>query len=152
MILRHDAEVQRVAASPDGTWLASAEVGGTIALWDMKTAKRMRTFQLENADCVALAFADDGATLAAGGGQGRVMMWDVASGNVVYTGTYGYPTGSRTYVAFDAACGKYVWAPLENVFVRDRFAGEEAAFALEGGNGRAPILGHRRANRRPPDA
>jgi WD40 repeat protein/tRNA A-37 threonylcarbamoyl transferase component Bud32 len=142
LILRHDAEVQRVAASPDGVWLACAEVGGTIGLWDMKTAQRKHTFQLENADCVALAFAEDGATLAAGGGQGRVMMWDVGSGAVVYTGTYGYPTGSRTCVAFDAACGRYAWSPLENVFVRDRLAGEDKAFALEGALSGLQVVDH----------
>ena len=40
----HNADVKLLAISPDKKWLASGDEKGTVKLWDMQTAKELKTF------------------------------------------------------------------------------------------------------------
>jgi WD40 repeat protein len=72
--------VDAVAFTPDGGTLA-ASVYDSVVLWDLRTRARpaslpMGTFN--RAD--RLAFSPNGRVLAAGGGGGKLILWDVAGG------------------------------------------------------------------------
>lgn len=73
----HQAGVQAVAISPDGSRVASA--GENIRLWDLKTSKQLREIP---GPTIALAFAPDGKSLAAAGGR-SIRLLDVVSGKEI---------------------------------------------------------------------
>jgi RNA polymerase sigma factor (sigma-70 family) len=68
-----------VVFSPDGQIIASG--GYRITLWSL-TGKRIRTFDDIDQVFYSLAFSPDGKTLASCGGQGKIYLWDVATGKL----------------------------------------------------------------------
>ncbi len=86
--LRHAGWVDGVAYSPDGMLLASGGRDDRVRVWDAKTGKEVRQFNLgrkgQGASPVnGVAFSPDGKLLAAGGWGTRLALWDVASGKEV---------------------------------------------------------------------
>ena len=83
---QHDATVHGVRFSPDGTFLASSEINGTVKLWDNQTRKLIATLRdatIQPSDgndfaAKALAFSPDGGWLAVGVGR-AIVLWEVAS-------------------------------------------------------------------------
>jgi WD40 repeat protein len=74
-----------LAFSPDGRTLAtdSTETGSdrtTISLWDVKTGKRGRRFQVPARSAFVLTFAPDGRALLSSGPEPRVRLWDTTTG------------------------------------------------------------------------
>src|SRR5262249_39822367 len=81
--------------SRDGTWLASGSRDGTAILWSVGSWHPAQT--LRNPDPATsfsatgrgmvddVAFAPDGKTLAMASREGSVLLWDVASGNLLAT-------------------------------------------------------------------
>jgi WD40 repeat protein len=69
--------------SPDGKLLACGSGDTTITLWDVGTAKKLRTLTGHTSTVGTLAFSSDGKQLASGEWDGTVRVWDVASGKVV---------------------------------------------------------------------
>ncbi len=71
------------AVGPKGLLLATAD-GTTIHLWDAKTGDWIRRMGDESSghtdDVYALTFSPDGATLASGSDDNRVILWNVATG------------------------------------------------------------------------
>ncbi|HYT95303.1 MAG TPA: WD40 repeat domain-containing protein, partial [Gemmataceae bacterium] len=69
------------ALTPDGRFLAIKETDqGVICLWDLTARRPVRRFQSAKYEGGPIAIARDGQTLAAGA-SGRIVVWDVASGN-----------------------------------------------------------------------
>ena len=83
-----------LAFSPDGATLAAASWNGTIVLWDVATRQRRGAPLPRMSDAVqrpnvtegqrlpriGIAFSPDGRTLASGGWDSQIVLWDPATG------------------------------------------------------------------------
>jgi eukaryotic-like serine/threonine-protein kinase len=77
-LYRHAPGIISLAVAPDGRHLASG-VDARVALWD--TAASKLTWLTGHAQLVSeVAFSPDGATLASGGVDQTIHLWDVATG------------------------------------------------------------------------
>jgi WD40 repeat protein len=77
--------VQSVAISPDGTLIASGEMGRGIQLRELPSGKDVRTLHPESEGLGSdftrqLAFSPDGRSLLSVAMDSKVIVWDVASG------------------------------------------------------------------------
>jgi WD40 repeat protein len=87
----HSEEVCAVAFSPDGQRLASASLDSTLKIWEAGTGRKLQSFRQDPIGIVywrCIAFSPDSRRLASGGesgGTGRVMLWDVATGEAALT-------------------------------------------------------------------
>jgi len=77
-LVSHRPIVMRVAFSPDGRYLAMA--GEDVTLLQASTWQEVRSFAHSGA---CLAFSRDSRLLATGGGDGKVRLWDVATGREI---------------------------------------------------------------------
>ncbi|MDA0917725.1 MAG: protein kinase [Planctomycetota bacterium] len=81
----HTYHVLDVAFSAGGTRLASASGDSIIKLWDTDTWQNTQTLGniKSNALKIAVSFSPDGKLLASGENNGRVILWDVLSGEKI---------------------------------------------------------------------
>jgi WD40 repeat protein len=70
---------QRLAFSPDGRWLATAD-DSLIRLWGVTSGDLIRTFSGHSGEVWAIAFSPDGSQLASGGADAQAYIWDVNTG------------------------------------------------------------------------
>ena len=85
-IKSHEAEIWRLAFSPDGTKLASASQDGTAKVWDTRTGKELLVFDgHETGGVNSVAFSPDGKRLATAGDDKTVRVWNAATGQELLT-------------------------------------------------------------------
>ena len=92
-LLGHKAQVNSVAFSPDRVTLASAGSDGIIKLWDAQSGKEIAALSHKNSskspaasyavEVKSIAFSPDGKYLASGGTDGKIILWDAQSRQLV---------------------------------------------------------------------
>jgi WD40 repeat protein len=84
----HSVAVTSLAASRDGRWLASGDLGGSVILWQCDLPKNTATpkaLSNHSQEVTTLAFSPDGSLLASGSLDKTVRIFDVASGQLKHT-------------------------------------------------------------------
>ncbi len=73
-----------VPLSPDGKTMATADMDGTIRLWDAETGKERRALKGHAGYVTALRFAPDGRTLVSVADDLTLRVWDAADGRELH--------------------------------------------------------------------
>jgi WD40 repeat protein len=73
----HGEGVRTLAYVPDGTGLLSAGRDLTVRCWDLASGRQREAWSWPVGALSALAVAPDGMTAAAGGDEGRAVIWDL---------------------------------------------------------------------------
>jgi WD40 repeat protein len=131
-----------LAWAPDGTTLASSQ-GPEVILRDVAERRTRASFRVAAPPIKSLAFSPDGADLAAGCGDGSVVIWDLRADRIRATlrGNKGNVNGlafspdgrtlaslsvDGTLCAWDVATGRPRWAAMSP------WGGCSVAFATDG--------------------
>jgi WD40 repeat protein/transcriptional regulator with XRE-family HTH domain len=77
--------VDAIAASPDGTRLATGEFDTTVRLWDTVAGRLLLTLFGHSSQVVSVAFSADGNTLASASEDGTIKLWDAHIGRELRT-------------------------------------------------------------------
>ena len=81
MLKAHTREVCKLAFTPNGTFLASGDIDGTIHLWSLPAGHKLATFKPYISPVKELVFAPDGQTLASTNlysrFAGTILLWNV---------------------------------------------------------------------------
>ena len=101
--------------SPDGTRIASLSGGNTVQVWDAVTGSKLNTYQSQGGRVEVMAWSADSQSIATGGRDGTVDVWN---GNSI-TWTYGgnasavwnivWSPDGKFIAAGDATGGMWVW-------------------------------------------
>lgn len=104
----HDEYVQAAAFSPDGRMLATAALnfGQRNALWEVPSGRMLRRLNVGDPAAAwnyAVAFSPDGKTLATGDVNGALHLWDVGTGDEIYSiaAHSGFPGASAIAFSVD---------------------------------------------------
>jgi WD40 repeat protein len=130
--------------SSDGFLGAINDYRGRVDLWDMRAVKFLRTLRQGESPVTAQAFAPDGKTLAVGLEDGKVVLYDVASGRETRTIRFKKKGLNPT---FDSALTNlqfgpdgrslYVYCVAGELWMRDLVTGK-TRWSTEGGGGDWP--------------
>jgi eukaryotic-like serine/threonine-protein kinase len=124
----HTADVWAVAYSPDGRWLATGGVDGTVRLWDVATGALLHTLTGHTASVEGVAFSPDGKLLVSVGDDRALRVWDAATGDLVRADT-DFP--SLLYsVAFSPMCGSATTATTPGCGAQVWFGSDEGLHTL----------------------
>jgi len=78
IIRRFDGSAAPAAVSPDGRWLATGVSGQQmIKRWNLQSGQEEKTWRGRACAFGRLAFSGDGQVLAAGLGDGTILLWDM---------------------------------------------------------------------------
>jgi WD40 repeat protein len=134
---RHDS-INTVLITPDGTQIIGATgAGAQILIWDLETGKQLRTLDLnKGGKANDIALSADGKFLVAGSTDKTFMIWEVASGKVVFNSPP--QAAAVTTVALNGDGTSVAVASETEVAIWDLRSGQKVR----------SFLGHRREIRR----
>lgn len=78
--LERHRQVNGLAFSHDGRWLATAARGGEIELWETRSWVRRAVFHADEGDIESVAFTPDDRHAISVNGLGAIRLWDRATG------------------------------------------------------------------------
>lgn len=90
-----------LAISNDGTLIAAASVGGTVAIIDRTTRAVLRTLRGAGVPVWSVAFLPDSETLLAGGADGKIRRWNARTGEPIGSDLLGTPADPLAAYAGD---------------------------------------------------
>ena len=85
-MLGHEEAVWGLAVSRDGQYAVSASSDNTVRVWRVETGQQVRVlrdYKEFGGWFTSVALTADGGVVAAGGGDGRVSLWDFHSGKLL---------------------------------------------------------------------
>jgi WD40 repeat protein/DNA-binding XRE family transcriptional regulator len=77
--------VGQMSFSPDGEYLATANMDGTPTIWYLHTYRKVMSLVAEMLPPKAIAYNPDGKTLATAGDEGIVRVWDARQGTELFS-------------------------------------------------------------------
>ncbi len=79
-VVGYNLGVGKISFSPDGKYLATANMDGAPTIWDLKTSRKVLSLETGMLPSKAIAYSPDGRLLATGGDEGIVQVWDAKNG------------------------------------------------------------------------
>ncbi len=76
--------IEALAISPNGNNFATSDVAGDVFLWEINRPEPIRELEIGFSGDDAMAFSPDGKTLAVGGRNQNLFVFDVATGNKLW--------------------------------------------------------------------
>jgi WD40 repeat protein len=116
-----------VAVSPDGQWLATGSADRTVKLWDLKTAREVKTLSGHSEVVTALAFTPDSKQLVSAADDRTVRLWDVATGNEVKTIRDGPASEVPVMIVLPGGKEARLWVANRLIETYDLAQGKQAA-------------------------
>ena len=101
----HTAQVEAIAWSPNGDYIASASDDQTVQVWDAHTMKLLYRYQDPGSEVKAIAWSPDGKRLVLGDDNNHVQAWDALTG--AHLISYRGHTGTITFVGWSPD-GKFI--------------------------------------------
>jgi WD40 repeat protein len=77
--------VGQMSFSPDGMYLATANMDGVPTIWELNTQRKVMSLVAEMLPPKAIAYSPDGKLLATGGDEGVVRVWDARQGAELFS-------------------------------------------------------------------
>ncbi len=109
--------------SPDGRWIATANLTRNVALWDADTGAHRRNLEGHGDQIVQVAFSPDGSRLASASRDGTARLWRADSGELLHTlGDGKLPVES---LAFSPDGSQLATATARNVMLWETTTGEK---------------------------
>jgi WD40 repeat protein len=81
----HRNAINRIAWSPDGSYLASPSDDRTIRIWEARSGACMRILRGHNGPVHHVAWSPDGHFIASGSTDNTIKIWESSSGRIVRT-------------------------------------------------------------------
>jgi WD40 repeat protein len=83
--IAHAGRVMAAAFTPAGERALTGSKDGTLKLWDIATARLVRTFVGHKGDVTEVALSRDGSRALSGGEDKTIRLWEVATGRLIHT-------------------------------------------------------------------
>ncbi|KAL6890901.1 hypothetical protein GGI43DRAFT_415083 [Trichoderma evansii] len=82
----HDEQIYSMVFSPDGVWLASVSVDGTVQIWNLETGHCLQRLNVHRNSVYSVTFLPNNITLIISGmGDNSIQVWDTVTNHVLQT-------------------------------------------------------------------